>query len=251
MKKSSLPKLIPLLTLCAGIAGCALQLIFRTAGTDEKGLLVSSHWADTASWILTALVIAALALCIRGLGGTPRYSQLFPASLTGAAGCLAGAVGIASVSIRTLVSAPSTLNTAVAVLGFVAAACLLVRAYYRWKGTRPATLLHIPVILFFLIDALLQYRSWSSATQLQEYAFPAFAAILLLLACYHRATLEVKMTGRKSYVFFSYAAAFFCCLIIFADVLFYLPMAVWMLADCCSLKVLQAQRTQVSENEGE
>lgn len=249
MKNASLPKFAPAIALCAGILGCALQMLFLSSATDAKGLLLTGHWADTASWILTALVLAALGMCAWNLDGIPKYTRLFPASAAGAAGNLAGALGIAAASIRALLSAPAALSTVSAVLGLAAAACLGVIAYYRWKGARPATVLRLPIIAFFLINALQQYRGWSAATQLQEYAFPALAAITLLLACYQRAALELRMNGRKGYVFFSLSAAYFCCLAIPGDILFYLPLAVWMLADCCSLKAMKKREPPESKGE--
>lgn len=262
MKNPIKPQWIPYCTISAGLLGAALQVLYFATAVDEKGLLARSHPADILCWVLTAGMIVLLALCVRSLGGVPKYEKLFPASVPGAIGNFAGAAGIAAVGIRLLLSSGGTtgvpaaalgfIRIPTAILGFVSALCLVAVGYWRWKGQKPHMAARLPLILFAMLHLICQYRYWSSATQLQEYAFPLFGSVCLMLACYQLSALECRLGGRRGYVFFGQAAAFFCFLASAQDPLFYLPMGVWMFLDVCSLRVLQRrQKPEEPDAQGE
>lgn len=239
MKNPIKPQWIPRCVLWAGIPGAVLQALYFATAVDEKGLLARGHFADILCWILTAVVMAVLALGIRSLGGIPKYEKLFPASLPGAIGTWLGAVGIAAASIRIFTAPADIFSLVTGGFGFASVVCLAALGYWRLKGQKPPVLVRLPLILFCMLYLICQYRGWSSATQLQEYAFPLFASVFLMLSCYQRAALEVRLGGRRTYVFCTQAAAYFCLLAGAQDPLFYLPMAVWMYLDICSLRLMQ------------
>ena len=64
MKKLMKPAFLPIFTLAAGVLGLALRAWLFFGGTDQKGLLVSSHPANALIFILTALVLAVLFICM-------------------------------------------------------------------------------------------------------------------------------------------------------------------------------------------
>lgn len=247
MKNPVKPQWIPYVTLCAGILGAALQVLFFATAVDAKGLLVSNHFADILCWIIAAVMLLFLALGIRRLGGIPKYEKLFPASLPGAIGSWIGAVGIAIASIRIFLAHTEIISIGTGVLGFASALCLVALGYWRWKGQKPPVLIRLPLILFSMLHLICQYRGWSNATQLQEYAFPLFASVFLLLSNYQRTALETKLGGRRNYVFCTQSAAFFSFLAAAQDPLFYLPVAVWMYLDICSLRLMQRKVKPAAE----
>ena len=67
MKKIFKPTWLPLFTLLAGAAGFGLRLWLFQSGIDHKGLLMADHPAGDLTFILTGIVLAVLALCVRTL----------------------------------------------------------------------------------------------------------------------------------------------------------------------------------------
>jgi len=247
MKKLFVPGRIPFLVLFAGILGLIFRIVLFITGTDHRGLLVSGHWADTACWALTAVLLVVLALCCRPLVGNLRIERLFPPSVGAMLGNIAAAIGVAGAAIRILVGSHDAFGMITGIAGFSGAVCLAAVAYWRLKGQRPNGFSRIAIMIFFMLHLMCQYRSWSHATQLQEYAFPLFAAVFLMLTAYQRAALETRMIPRRFYVFFSQAAAYFCFLSVADDALFFLPMALWLFLDTCSLQVLPKKSRPVQE----
>lgn len=233
MKKRGFPQLLPWLILASGIAGAILQYLLFTFATDEKGLLIPGFWADSGSWILSALVMLCLLLGIRPLNGGLPLNVLFPRSLIAGLGNWIGAAGIGYACISLF--GGSKLELAAAIAGIAAAVVLLIAGLCRMKGRSMSVFLRFVPILFFVLDLICCYRRWVASTQLQEYAFALFASVFLMLANYQRGALEAGSAGRKRYTFFGLAAAFFCILSGYRHGLFYLAEGIWMLTDHCSL----------------
>lgn len=229
-----------------------MQILLLTTGVDEKGLLVAGSLPEICSWVITGCALAILLAGIRTLGGIPGGNRLFPPSIFAAIGTCAGAAGIARAAIYFLPSSNTRFHLVCAIAGFASALCLAALAYCRWKGQAIPLPVRLPIILFFCVYALCEYRVWSASTQLMEYAFPMLATVFLLLTSYHRAALEVRMNGRRSYVFCNLAALFFSLLAVPHDPAFFVPMAVWMLSDTCSLQqMVRRVRTAPQEPQDE
>ena len=94
------PSHLPFVTLTAGVLGLILRIWLKLAGTDEKGLLVTTHPAHILIFVLTALALAYMLLCVRPLDAVKRYADLFPRGKLACFGCIAAAAGILWVSIR-------------------------------------------------------------------------------------------------------------------------------------------------------
>ena len=236
MNKIAKPSILPVFTLCAGILGLALRVWLFFTGIDEKDLLVTSHPANALTFILTALVLAALFVCIRPLDAVDRYQQLFPGTVFPAIGCIAAAVGIVWVNFRDLRLRTDSITIISLVLGVLAVISLLVLAYCRFKRIRPAPYFHMLVTVYLMFHLISQYRLWSAEPQLQVYFFPLLASVFLMLTGYHSAVLDARKSGRRWYVFCNQGALFCCCLSLWGDSwLFYLTMGLWMLTSLCSL----------------
>ena len=247
MKNPLKPKFLPWFTLGAGGAGLALR-IWLFSATDEKGLLPASHPAIMLTFVLTAIILAVLALGVRPLIPISRYSRLFPASVLRTAGCAAGAAGILCAVISET-NFGDLITVLSLILGILGAVCLLYMGYCRFKGLHPSYLFPAAVTAYLMLHAVSQVRTWGSETQLAVYFFPLLASIFLMLTAYYQTVLAVKKGSRRWFVFCSQAALFFCCLSFNSDnKLFYIGMALWTLADICALYTKPPRYIRQPEN---
>jgi len=242
MKKLMNTTNIPIFTLAAGIIGLALRAWLFFGGTDQKGLLVSSHPANALTFILTALVLVVLFIYIRPLNAVDRYRQLFPRTVLPAVGCIAAAVGIAWVTLRDLHLKTDPITVISLVLGVLAFISLLLLAYCRFRRIRPVFFLHMIVTVYLMFHLISQYRLWSAEPQLQVYFFPLQASVFLMLTGYHNAVLDARKSKRNWFVFCNQSALYCCCLSLWSDSwLFYLSMGFWMLSSLCSLDIQETK----------
>lgn len=244
MKKLFNPANLPWFVLAAGGAGLLLRIWLLKTGMDEKGFLMPGHPADILVWVLTAAVIAVLLFCTRRLLQAAKYQFNFPQSVSGALGCVSGALGIAITSFAELVAYSDTLTLLTAAMGLVGAAALGYLGYCRQKGMHPNILCHTLISLYLMLRLISQYRHWSSDPQLQDYCFQLLATVCLMLAAYHRATFDANAGKRRPHAIYHLAAVYFCCLSLAGSesIVFYLGAGVWMLTDLCSLTPLPEQQ---------
>jgi hypothetical protein len=232
------PSHLPFVTLTAGVLGLILRVWLKLGGTDEKGLLVTTHPAHILIFVLTALAMAYMLLCVRPLDAVKRYADLFPRGKLACFGCIAAAAGILWVSIRERNLRSDPVTAVCLGLGILAAVCLAVLAFYRFRNQHPPCWFHMLVTLFFMAHLVSQYRLWSPEPQLQVYFFPLLASVFLMLTAYHTSVLDTKIHGRRWFVFCNQSALFFCCVSISSEIgLFYLLMALWLITGLCSLEV--------------
>ncbi len=237
--------ILPGFTLLAGAAGCAMWLWLLGSGTDSKGLLAEGHPAWTLCLILTALVLAVLALCVRPLVPMSNYARLFPAWPLAGLGCIAAALGILYANLRELTQRQDLLTVLTALCGIGACVCLVLLGLRRWKGQRPHYLLHTAVTVYCMLHLVSQYRLWSSEPQLQVYMFPLLASVFLMLTAYHSCVLDAGKGSRRWFVFCNQAALFFSFLALPGESWpFYLAMVLWTATGLCSLK---PRRTHASD----
>lgn len=238
MKNFFKPTHIPLLTLLCGAIGLLLRVWLFAAGIDEKGLLISSHPANTLVFVLTAVFMALLLLAVRPLHSVANYRILFPASPLPILGCAAAAVGVLLSAFREISMRRDPVTIVTLILAAVAAVCLLLRARCRFKGTRPHYLLQTALTVYLMLHLISQYRLWSAEPQLQQYFFQLLASVLLMLTAYHGTMLDAKRASRRWFVFCNQAALFCCCLSLNSESwLFYLTMGIFTATTLCSLQV--------------
>ena len=236
MKSFVKPKCFPWLPLAAGLIGLILR-IWIYSDIDSKGLLPTGHIGITLIFILTALVMAVLFLCVRRFHPDGRCGDCFPRSVAGGLGNLIAALGIALFSL---------LEAAVKIEGFLwitfpagllAAIALVGCAVARFRGRRPAFFLYVIVCLYLMLHAVSQCRIWGAEPQLFNYCFQLLASIFLLLAAYQYCAVSIDKANCRWLLYTSQAALFFCCLCLNTESsLFYLAMAIWMAADLCKLR---------------
>lgn len=221
------PNQLKLTFLCAGIIGLALRAILYATAVDEKGLLLTGHWAEICVWILTAVAALGLLLLLRKCSGPNQYGSAFPASPVRAAGCILAACGIL------LSGAPEAVEEKLAVaelvLRFVSAAALMAVGYCRLTGRKPFFLLHGAVCLYLALRMVCRYRLWCSDPQLQNYCFSLGAYVALMLTAYQFAAFDADMVSHRQLWVCGLSAVYLCLLALVGSESF--------LMLCCSIWV--------------
>ena len=224
MSMSAKPNQLKLLIAVSGLLGLLLRFVFLQA-TDERGLLVTGHWADTGVWLLTAAVIGIIFLFVG------RQVEAKEAALPGCIGALVAACGF-------LLSGDSTVTTvrlaaAEPVLKILAAAALVAVAYSRFRGKTPSFLLHGTVCLYLALRMVCRYQIWSADPQLQHYVFYLGAHVAAMLGCYQLTALDAGSGDRRSLWRWCLAAVYLCLTALpgSEDPFFLLCCGIWMLSN--------------------
>lgn len=234
MKRFLKMEFLPLaVILCAIITYVMRLILWKTS----DGLLPIGSVPDVISWILVALVMALLVFATRKIQGENKYSTNFPPSLPGAIAMIMVAVNFLFNSIGSLVDGTDKLGTIGAIVGLVATAAMVLLAFLRFKGLRPNMLLHTVVCVYLMLYLVSHYRLWSSAPQLQAYAFELLAIVFVMLACYQRAAFDALSGNCKTYTFFTLAALYFCIAALPScdDPTFFISCTAWMGFTPCRL----------------
>lgn len=239
MKFSVKPQLLKYLVLGAGGLGLALRIALYATGTDEKGLLVTGHWAHIALWILTALTAAAIFLFTKPIEGPKDYRDCHPVSYAAGLGSFAAVAGILITTISEMATPPSTIELVVRIVSFAAMAAFALIGLCRLMGARPSFLLHALVCFYFALRMVWQYQLWSSDPQLQDYCFYLTAYVALMLTAYHHAAFDAGLGKHRYLWLLTLAAVYLCCLSLKGtrDTLLMLTCGIWAFTNLTSLTV--------------
>lgn len=232
MKAHRISRAFPLLPLLAGAVAFGLREWLFRGGMDEKGLIIPAHPARLLSWALAAVVcVVIFVLAQRQTLVCPPPESILPARAPAGAGRIAAAMGILFSAVQSLRTGAEPFACTAAIVGMIAAGCLLVGLFRQCSAERQSVFSAV-LTLYFLLRLLSQYRMWSWTTQLEVYAFPLLATVMLLLAAYNRAALFSGLDRRRSFVFFSQAALYFSIPAMDSrSAFFYGAMAVWLALD--------------------
>ena len=212
MKFSMKPQLLKYLVLGTGGLGLVLRILLYATGMDEKGLLVTGHWANSGVFMLTAALAAILFLCTRPIDGPKVYRSCYPVSCAAGLGAFAAMAGVLFTTICEMAISPSSMELAVRLMGFVVMAAFAVIGFCRLMGAKPHFLLHAAVCLYFALRMVWQYQQWSSDPQLQDYCFYLGAYVALMLTAYQHAAFDADMGRHRSLWLVSLGAVYLCCL---------------------------------------
>lgn len=230
------PSQLKLFIAASGLLGLLLRFVLLQTAVDEKGLLVSGHWADAGSWLLTAAVIGCIFLLLRRCTGSTVYEEAFPASVLRCVGSMVAGCGF----LLSGTSAVSTAKFAVLepILKILAAAALIAVAYRRLQGKKPTFLLHGIVCLYLALRMVCRYQIWSSNPQLQHYAFYLGAHVTLLLSCYQLTAFDADSGNHQSLWRWCLGAVYLCLVALpgCEDAFFLFCCAFWMLTASTSLE---------------
>lgn len=234
---------LPLLVLSGGLLGALLRWILYTTGMDDRGLLVSWHFAEILLWVVTLGTGVFLVLETIPLQQANKYRFNFPRSVGSAVSCFVAALGIGVTAIQTLGASQSNLTLVSGILGLFSAVALAFLGYCRLRGIRPSLLFSMVICVFLIVRLICCYQLWSSDPQLQDYIFPLLANIGATIACYYSAAFSDEDGNRKWHTLFHLAAGY-CALVSLPycdSFIFYLSLAVWMFSDLCNLTPLPRQ----------
>ena len=220
---------LKLLLTAAGLLGLLLRFVLLQTAIDEKGLLVTGHWANTGSWLLTAAMVGVIFFSLRHCTGPKDYNAAFPKSALRCAGSLVAACGF--LLSGTAVVTAAKFSAAEPILRIAAAVALAAVAYCHFRGKKPTLLLHGIVCLYLALRMVCRYQIWSSNPQLQHYAFYLGAHVTTLLGCYQLTAFDVDSGNHRSLWSWALAAVFLCLTAIpgSEEPFFLLCCALWML----------------------
>ena len=240
MKRFLKMKYLPLAVLGSSIITYLLRTLLWASGiASNDGLLPTGSWPDVLSWIMVGLTLAFLGFCTGFLRGNNKYAGNFPASLPAALGMVLAAASICVTALVELTTGADSVGTASSLFGILSTFAMIALAYGRYKGFRPNMLLHSIVCVYLMLYLVSHYRLWSSAPQLQSYAFELLAIVFVMLACYQRAAFDAGKGNRQSYTFFTLAALYFCIAALPGcdNPVFFLGTATWMFFTPCKLNL--------------
>ncbi len=230
MKKPFDPRLLTGICAFLGAVCLALQQ-WLLGSTDKKGLLPADHPSVLLCGIL---VLAAAAVIGYSLWGKAHRFVYPPVPLSGI-GLLISAAGFACTAWFLLRSKSSGfLEILCAVTAAVSALCAAARGVLHLQKKRPSPLLCCPVVFFFLLFLLSQYRHWSAEPELLRYIFSLGAHVSIMLYAYYRAAAEAGLEKSKACLITGCLGIFFCIACAAALPLFYIPMAMHLLLDSWS-----------------
>ena len=237
MKQFLKPAYLPFIVLFTGIVTFSLRLCLFSLGRDQWGLLPEGTIPDILSLVFVAITLALIGLGVWNLREEKEYNQNFPASTIPALGMALAAISFAFSSIMGFFSQQNSLISLGNALGLLAAAALLVLAWFRYQGKQPNMLLHSLVCIYLMVYLISHYQLWSGFPQLQSYAFELLAIVFAMLACYQRAAFDTASGDRRMYSFFSLATLFFSLAALPScdDPVFFLGCAVWMFFTPCRM----------------
>lgn len=247
------PKTTKLLiqTLAAGALGFALRLALYRFGFDEKNILSATHPLQLACLGLTVFMAVYLALTVRKLGGSAHPAGNFPASPLRTLGILAAACFtlLHGLTLTRDMAAPlSLIRTVLAFAGAVSMTLsVLIPKEFGWLRT----ICRGVVCVFFALDMLCRYQSWSGNPQLPDYIFQVPACVLLSLLSYQRLAFDTGLGSRRRLLLPCLLGMFLCLLCAAGPEtqVFYLGGACW--AGGCMCAVVPPTERQAKEEPGD
>lgn len=232
------PLPLPLLTLAGGVVGFFLRQRMLTVGYDAKGVQLAGSWPYIGLWVLTSVVLAALAALCLYMGDRSSYEENFKPSPV-AGGCAIGAgAALFACSVIQLLDKPDVFSVIVNVLGLGGASALAMNGYLRLSGksSAPAGML---VSLYLAAWLVARFRGWSTDPLLGDYCFELLACVFAMLAAYQLAGFPIGKGRRRASLFCSMAAVYFCLISLadpdWAGRLFFLAVALWLFTGSCTL----------------
>ena len=95
------------------------------------------------------------------------------------------------------------------VVGLVGAACGIIAAVFRLRGTAPSAVFYVPAIFFFVLRLFRDFRRWMQDPAILDYCFCLFALICFMISTYHAASFSFDHGARRRLCFYSMAGTFF------------------------------------------
>lgn len=258
MKTLLSPRNLKLLLPGCGLLGFLLRLLLVATGTDGKGLIVSFHPAWIALLALTCAVFAALLRSRSDFRGFADYRASFPRSVPAPAAGVLVAVCAGSAAIRhfrtgpVFPGPPNILTTAAFFLSgavmVLAALSFVLAGFCRLTERKVPFGMHVMICIWFAMEMLNLYQTWSFDPQIQNYCFQLFACIALTMTAYQLACFDIGKGSHRKLWFWGLAAVYLGCLCISSGP-FYPACGFWAWANLTSLRRRLRKQPEAENNE--
>ena len=207
--KSKKITVLALLALGLGSIGLALRWLLYRDGFDGRSLLTAGNPLNMGCWILFLVAAVVFFLFLRK--EQPYDQGLFQKSLPAAVMSLVSGIGLVVYLLDWGIG--SDLFTRITlVLGYLAAAGMIAGGWFRLRGQVPFLMGDGAICLFWCTSIIYQYRVWSAAPQVQDYALPLLGCVMLALSAMYRTNVLAGVSKEKKYLFTSLMAVTLCCL---------------------------------------
>ncbi len=233
MKNLKLHWLIPL----SATAAAVLRWGFLAVGLDEKGLLVRNHPLELTFWAVLAVWLALVLGYVRKQERSSRYEDSFGPSAPGALGHVLLAAAVLAMMLGG--EAPSgRIGLLRTVLGWAAVPALVWAGICRRKGKTPFFLTYAAVCLFFLLQLVSRYQSWSGNPQMMLYVPELLALVALEVFSYQLAAFAADKGSRRSCLALGLLAPVLCAgaMVGTENALLYLAGGIWAVTNLCKGK---------------
>ena len=199
-------------TAVLSAAGRLLRRQQPGTALDELGLPTGR-----GVWGLAVLCIAALAAFLvmagkteKGTGGQEHFPPSVPAlifAVLGAALLLAG--NLLAVFQPTFTSAARLTSRIAGAAGILTTLCFMGIAAGWVRGTRTAPALYLLPVVYYILQLIFNFKTWSTDPIILDYCFKLFAMVFAMLAVFHVGEFAFGTGRRRFAVFLCLGGVFF------------------------------------------
>ena len=232
MRKKWTTSALPVFALGLGLVIIGLRGLLYSFCIDEKGILSASHLLHQICLVLAVGWLVFLAFRVRELGGNNDPQENFSLWPWAVAAAIAGGYLTIQHGLQQL--APNTMNVLRLALTLLAAISMVVSLFLKDKR---GIAFRVYLCLYFSLEMLLRYRSWSGNPQLPDYVFHVAACASLAVCAYQRLAFDVGLGHRRWLLYWGLAAIFLClsALVGPENWEYYLGSGLWAFSALCRL----------------
>ncbi len=232
----------PFISLLFGSIAMALQLWFRSAGTDSSGLLPQNHPSQILLLIISAAAVILFWLLSRQLD-KQENAVAAPRSPISAAGYLAAGAGLLLFSVSDLATAGDRFEQLLALVGLASGLGFAWGGWLRLQAKPLHFVIHALPTLYFALRVFLMGKTLGAEPELSRFILQFLATLALLPAMYQLWGLSVELGRGRKLWFWSLSAGYFClaAAIGSGEILLYGAMAALLLTNLPEPKPAEAE----------